>query len=144
MSETNRMFNLYMEIAEFLHSGGGPYAVMDGLTLDNLIESLYSGQYILHRDPAGKIKSFCNYWLIEPEDVSDVKNGKTPPDVNAGTVVMVLDHVNRAGHAGLYDIIQELRQRHPNIKGAAWFHKRAIPEQFRYFPSQRGANGQKQ
>jgi len=134
-------FGLYMEIVDFLHSGGGPYEVMNGDVQENLIDSLCSSRYVLQRDDYGKIKAFCNYWLVMPEDLDTVRAGHRPAEVNTGSVFVMVDHVNKGGRRSLLDTIRQLRIRCVNVKGAAWFHKQAAPEMFRYYPSQRGTNG---
>jgi len=131
-------FDLYMEIVYFLHSGGGCYEVMNGDVQEKLLDALEHGRYVIQRDEAGNIIAFCDYWLVMLDDLEWIESGWSPSNVNSGSVVVVVDHVNKGGKKSLTATIRQIREQCPGAKGAAWFHKSTAPGMFRFYPSQRG------
>jgi len=134
-------FNLYMEIITFMEQCGGPYKRIEPEDCVNLIESLENGQYIVLRGKDGKLVSFLNYWLVDERDIPGIRDGIKPADITSGKTVYVVDCCNLVEMRGIIQLMKETRKRHPDLEGGAWFHKRKTPDNFRYYPSQRGSHG---
>jgi hemolysin-activating ACP:hemolysin acyltransferase len=135
MTDIDR-YHLYLEIVEFLHSCGGPYAVIDPEECCNLIDCLYAGQYYIERDEAGKIVTFCDWWRFRTGELATIKRGGKPRDITIGECLFIVDHAS-AARDGVAKMRSAIRNS-TDLKGVAWFHKRKTPENFRYFPSQEG------
>lgn len=127
-------FDLYMEIFSFLKRHEGVYVVTNK-TCFELIDSLINNRFFLERDEQGNIVTFCNFWKID--DLETVRKGDRPEDVDSGSHIFVIDC---ASDKGLRDMVRKLRSICKGMKGAAWFHKTIAPQNFRFFPSQKGAS----
>lgn len=123
-----------MEVFTFLKSHEGVYVVTNK-TCFELIDSLVHGRFFLERDDSGKIVTFCNFW--KTDDLETLRKGDRPEDVNSGRCLFVIDC---ASDKGLRDMVREVRSICKGMKGAAWFHKTIAPQNFRFFPSQKGAS----
>lgn len=134
-------FDLYMEIVAFMDRCGGPYRVIDPETCVNLIESLENGQYVIHRDEGGQIISFLNYWRVDDAGIPAILTGGKPENICDGRIIYVVDCCNLSGMVGIIGLLKEVRRRYPKARGGAWFHKQKTPENFRFFPLQRGEHG---
>ena len=130
-----------MEIISFMEKCGGPYQVIDPETCVNLIECLETDQYVLIRNEAGEITTFCDYWRVNMADMGLLKSGGKPTDTSSGNAIFVVDCCNLDDKSGITMMMREVRRRHPNSRGVAWFRERKLPECFRFFPSQRGGYG---
>ena len=113
------MLDLYLEIVLAMTKNGVSFGKN---TYHDLLSSLFSGQYVLARDAAGMITTFCNYWQIEARD--------------GGNMVFVVDCFNTAGRCGMAKMIRTIREQTADVRGAMWFHKYTTFDKFRFFPAQ--------
>lgn len=134
-------YELYIEILEFLNKCGGAYKTIDKDTAGDLVDCLFRGQCYLKRNEAGEIVTFCDYWLVDPKDLEEIRAGRKPAVKSFGSVFFVVDCGNLDGAKGLSSMIRCLRKR-VNTKGVAWNSREF--GQFRYYPRQRGRYGQEQ
>lgn len=86
---------------------------------EQVIEAIATGQYLLFRNPDGSIKHFMSYWLIEREDIENIRQGIKPVNRFKGPIIYICDHGNKGGRHSLTEMIKQLRQI-PGNQGAIW------------------------
>lgn len=128
--------DLYYEIISFLCSCGGTYAQLHNSTCFNVIQALLDKRVSMTRDAAGKLSRVMIFWRIKPEDLAIVQAGRTPDDVNSGSIIYIAEHAGTDGRKGFIAAIRQLRQAETGIHGACWHSRWNQPETFRYYPRQ--------
>lgn len=114
--------SLCNEIMSFLLECGGIYVTVNRHLQEVILESIASGQYVLHRNESGGISHWLAYWKIQPEDAEDIETTK-PIDTRHGSVLFIIEHGNKDGRKGMTKMIQELRQRSAGMQGVLWNSK---------------------
>jgi len=131
------------EIIAFLFSCGDTYTRLTGDLETNILWALASGQYVLKRDTDSKILYFASYWKIRPEDVEAVTERMRPYDVFQGSVMYVTECGNKAGAAGIREIVKGLREQAKGMKGVFWHRVRPEKDDtLKTFFRQEGSHGQ--
>lgn len=119
------------EITNFLKSCGGVYKTVSGITQENIMVCLVSGQYVYYPN-----KYFACFFKVTDNDIEGLKERVRPLDVFTGKIFYIAEAASRNRFA-MYEMVKAIRAKGRGCKGVFW-HRPAKQDKVYFFPSQHG------